>query len=251
MDVTRDDNYSIPSISLDLQNSTLSESPSYLPSYRLPYESSLRHDSNDVMERAMISKNEIRLESSPSSDQANSPVSATSTRVMSEQPEVHHMKNIKKSFYLNANSSDPMVFVPLSMLKMISSDGTATDSHLRVVSNSNVPVASGNRLITKDNSCSPEPERNIVTESDENDRALTPSKNKFQYDAEQRIQKYLSRHHRNKKAIRMNKNRGPSKRSNERATSSSESEDESSVAHDKVNLHDTKDCCKVCFLKYK
>ena len=44
----------------------------------------------------------------------------------------------------------------------------------------------------------------------------------------------------------MNKNRGPSKRSNERATSSSESEDESSVAHDKVNLHDTKDCCKVC-----
>ena len=244
MDITRDDNYSIPSISIGLQNSTLSENQSYIASYSLPNESSLRHQPNDVIERPMIPKNEIRFESSPLTSQTNSPVSVQN--MLPEHPEVHHTKNINKSFYLNANPSDPMVFVPLSMLKMISSDGTPADSRLRMVADSNVPVASGNRLRTIDNSCSSAPERNIVTESDESDQLFKPTRKKFQDTAEKRIQKYLSRHHRNKQAIRMNKNKGQMKRNYERAISSSDSEEESAVALDKANLHDTKDCCKVC-----
>ena len=235
-------NFSIPTITLAPANSSPMQDYSSSSSYQRSRTSSPKDQSNDAINSQIINDRE-------SSSVSSSPTGYKESRSyqnISKDPKERSFQNVEKSFIRYANQSDPMVFVPLSALRMIASNGFIGDSHARTNDELKFAMKSESLICTKEPRHSPEEEKSSEQSSDDSKEIHKQHKYRSKNFDETEKRRNVPHQHRfrlSEQAVKCNEYL---EANDKKIATSSENDDDECVSYDKVNLHDTEDCCKVC-----
>ena len=237
--------FSLPTITLAPANSLPTQDYSSLSSYLLSRRAPPKNQSNDAIYSQIINDRENKVNSSFSSSQTGFKESISYQNI-TKDPKERSFQNVDKSFIRYANQSDPMVFVPLSALRMIASNGIIGDSPARTNDEIKFIVKSNSLISTEEPRHSPEQETSSEPSSDDNTEILKQNKYRSKNFDETEKRRNVPHQHSLKLSEQVVKCNEYLEADDKKIATPSENDDDECVSYDKVNLHDTEDCCKVC-----